>query len=70
MDEREYQAGDRVEVDIAAGITPAVESVAEWKPGTVIERLPSGLYRIRLLEPIGGREAEKEARPEHIRGLA
>lgn len=63
----EYQPGDRVEVNISAGIVPGAQGEPQWEPGTVRERLDNGLYRIRLDMPIGGRVAEKEATPEHIR---
>ncbi len=68
----EYQPGERVEVNISAGIVPdeTTEPEPQWEPGTVLERMPSGLYRIQLDHPIGGRLAEKEAAPEHIRRLA
>ena len=65
----EYQPGDRVDVDVSAGILPGERAAPDWQSGTVVERLPNGYYRIRLDLPIGGRTAEKEAAPEHVRGV-
>jgi len=63
----EYRTGDRVEVDVNAGIVPGTAPEPDWQPGEVVERLENGTYRVRLDEPIAGRTAEKEAAPEHIR---
>lgn len=63
----EYRPGDRVEVDISAGILPGVETEPDWQPGTVERRLPNGLFRILLDAPIEDRTARKDAKPEHIR---
>ncbi len=63
----EYRAGDRVEVNISAGIVPGATPEPEWEPGTVEEQSPDGLVRVRLDHPIAGRSAIKEAAPEHIR---
>jgi ribosomal protein L21E len=63
----EYQPGDRVEVDVNAGIVPGAHPEPDWQPGTVTQRIEGGRYRVRLDEPIAGRTAEKEAAPEHIR---
>ena len=63
----EYQPGDRVEVDISAGIIPGAQATPDWQPGTIAERLTDGRYRVRLDQPIGGRAADKEAAAEHIR---
>jgi hypothetical protein len=63
----EYQPGDRVEVNISAGIVPGAEPVPEWEAGIVEERLPNGFYRIRLEHSISGRAATKDAAPEHLR---
>jgi hypothetical protein len=65
----EYRPGDRVLVDISAGIVPGGHATPDWQPGTVRERLPNGRYRVRLDVPIAGRAAEKEAASEHIRPL-
>ena len=67
MTEQEFQRGDRVEVNVSAGIVPGGEADPDWQPGTVEERLPTGLYRIRLDNPIAGRLAGKEAEPHNIR---
>lgn len=65
-----FKPGERVLVDIAAGIVPGVQAHApDWQPGTVQARLPDGRYRIALDLPIAGRTAVKEAAPEHIRRL-
>lgn len=66
----EYNAGDRVLVNISAGVLPGQEAEPDWQGGTVEERLPNGLYRILLDEAISDRSAEKEALPEHMRPLA
>jgi hypothetical protein len=66
----EYRSGDRVLVNMSAGIVPGSEGVPDWQPGTVEERLENGEYRIRLDQPIGGRTADKEAAPEHVRPLS
>ncbi len=63
----EYQPGERVEVDVSAGILPGERAAPDWQTGTVVERLPNGFYRVRLDLPIAGRTAEKEAAPEHVR---
>jgi hypothetical protein len=63
----EYRAGDRVEVDISAGIVPGAQAEPEWEQGTIEERLPNGFYRVRLEHPIAGRAATKDAASEHIR---
>ena len=65
----EFKAGDRVQVNITAGILPGETGEPDWQAGAIEEQLPNGLYRIRLDEPISGRTAEKEALPEHIRPL-
>ena len=65
-----YQSGDRVEVNLSAGIVPGGAIEPDWQPGTVAEQLPNGQYRIRLDNPIAGRTAEKEAAPEDIRPLS
>jgi hypothetical protein len=65
----EFQPGDRVLVDVSAGILPGERTAPDWQPGTVSERMESGLYRVRLDMEIGGRPAEKEAAPEHLRPL-
>ena len=65
-----YSAGDRVLVNISAGILPGEEGVPDWQPGTVEELLPNGYYRVRLDQEIAGRLAEKEAAPEHLRPFA
>ena len=63
----EFRTGDRVEVNVSAGIVPGTSPEPDWQPGTVVERLDNGLYRVRLDAPIAGRTAEKEAAPEHLR---
>jgi hypothetical protein len=63
----DYQPGDRVEVDISAGILPGTSPTPDWQPGTIVERLDNGRYRVRLDMAIAGRGAEKETAPEHIR---
>jgi hypothetical protein len=63
----EYQPGERVEVDVSAGILPGERAAPDWQTGTVVQRLPNGFYRVRLDLPIAGRSAEKEAAPEHVR---
>ncbi len=65
----EYQPGDRVEVDISAGIIPGANLAPDWQRGTVVARLENGRYRVRLDEPIAGQTAEKEAAPEHVRAI-
>jgi hypothetical protein len=65
----EFRRGERVLVNISAGIAPGAEGEAEWQPGTVEERMENGFYRVRLDGEIAGRGAEKEAAPEHIRAL-
>ena len=65
----EYRAGDRVEVNVSAGIVPGANPDPDWQPGTVVERLENGMYRVRLDTPIAGRTAEKETAPEHLRVL-
>lgn len=63
----EYSAGERVQVNISAGLVTSGSGAPDWQLGTVVERLPNGYYRIRLDQPIGGRSAEKEAAPDHMR---
>ena len=63
----EYQRGDRVEVNVSAGIVTGASPEPDWQTGEVIERLDNGLYRVRLDQPIAGRTAEKETSPEHMR---
>jgi hypothetical protein len=63
----EYAPGDRVEVDISAGILPGTNPEPDWQAGTVVARLDNGRYRIRLDEPIAGQTAEKEAATDHVR---
>lgn len=63
----EYQQGDRVEVNVSAGILPGSNPEPDWQPGTVEERLPNGLYRVRLDHGVAGRAAVKEAAAEHMR---
>jgi ribosomal protein L21E len=63
----DYQPGERVEVNVAAGILPGANPTPDWQTGTVVERLDSGMYRVRLDLPIAGRTAEKETAPEHVR---
>jgi ribosomal protein L21E len=63
----EYAPGDRVEVDISAGILPGTNPEPDWRTGVVVERTSAGRYRIRLDDPIAGQTAEKEAAPEHVR---
>ena len=63
----EYRTGDRVEVNVSAGIVPGTDPEPDWQTGTVVERLDDGRYRVRLDAPIAGRTAEKEAAPEHLR---
>jgi hypothetical protein len=65
----DYAPGDRVEVDISAGILPGTRPDPDWQRGTVLERLADGMLRIRLDEPIAGQTAEKDALPEHVRPL-
>ncbi|HLZ68678.1 MAG TPA: hypothetical protein VKV26_02095 [Dehalococcoidia bacterium] len=65
----EFQPGERVLVDVAAGILPGEHAAPDWQPGTVDERLENGYYRVRLDIEIGGRAAVKEAAPEHVRPL-
>ncbi len=66
----EFRAGDRVLVNVSAGILPGGDGAPDWQPGTVAERLPNGYYRVRLDQEIAGRSADKEAEPEHLRPLA
>jgi len=66
----EYKSGDRVLVNVSAGIVSGVAGAPDWEPGTVLDRLDNGFYRVRLDEEIGGREAIKEAALEHIRRRA
>jgi hypothetical protein len=66
----DYKSGDRVLVNVSAGIVPGSAGAPDWEPGTVLDRLDNGFYRVRLDEEIGGREAIKEAAPEHIRRRA
>lgn len=65
--EATYQAGDRVEVDISAGILPGQHAEPNWQLGIVRGRGEDGLYRVELVRSIAGRPAEKDAAPEHIR---
>jgi hypothetical protein len=65
----EYHAGDRVLVDVSAGILPGEHAAPDWQPGTVASRMENGYYRVRLDVEIAGRPAEKEAAPEHVRSL-
>jgi hypothetical protein len=65
----EYRNGDRVAVNISAGIVPGANPEPDWQPGTVVERLEDDRYRVRLDAPIAGRTAEKEAAAEHLRPL-
>lgn len=65
----EFHAGDRVLVDVSAGILPGEQTAPDWHPGTVAERMENGFYRVRLDMEIAGRAAEKEAAPEHLRRL-
>ena len=67
MQEAEYRPGERVEVNVSAGIVPGGEAEPDWQPGTVAEQLPNGMYRVRLENPIAGRPAEKEAESHNIR---
>jgi len=51
-----FEPGERVLVDIAAGIVPGAPAHApDWQPGTVQARLPDGRYRVALDLPIAGR---------------
>ncbi len=63
----DYSAGERVQVNISAGLVTSGSGAPDWQLGTVEEQLANGLYRIRLDVAIGGRTAVKEAAPEHIR---
>jgi hypothetical protein len=65
----EYRSGDRVAVDVSAGIVPGASPEPDWQPCTVVERLDNDRYRVRLDAPIAGRTAEKEAAAEHLRPL-
>lgn len=67
----EPRVGDRVLVNLSAGILPEAdrEPAPDWQPGTVAERLDNGFYRVRLDQEIGGRPADKETAPEHIRPI-
>lgn len=66
----EFNIGQRVLVDTAAGIVPGAPAHApDWQPGTVRELLPNGFYRIELDASIAGRTALKDAAPEHVRAL-
>lgn len=65
----EFWPGDRVQVNISAGIVPGAHPEPDWQPGTVTARLPDGMYRVRLDAPISGRTAEKDATEQHIRPL-
>jgi hypothetical protein len=66
----EFQAGDRVLVNISAGIVPGADGSPDWQAGTVAELLPNGFYRVSLDQEIAGRGAEKDAAPEHVRRLS
>jgi hypothetical protein len=63
----EFQPGERVEVNVSAGIVPGANPEPDWQPGTIAARLADGRYRVTLDLPIAGRTAEKEAAPESIR---
>lgn len=62
-----FEVGDRVEVDISAGILPGATSDPDWQLGVVRGQTEDGLYRVELVRSIAGRPAEKDAAPEHIR---
>ena len=66
----DYQPGDRVAVNISAGLLPGSHPEPQWEIGTVEERLPTGLYRVRLDGAVAGRPAVKEALPEHMEPAA
>jgi hypothetical protein len=63
------QSGDRVMVNVSAGILPGSHPEEDWQPGTVVGRNENGQYRIMLDGAIAGRQAEKDAAPEHMRRL-
>lgn len=63
----DLHVGDRVEVDVNAGIVPGTHPGPDWQTGTLQGRAENGMYVVRLDTPIGGREALKEAAPEHVR---
>lgn len=65
----EYRTGDRVEVNVSAGIIPGAHPEEDWQPGTVVDRMDNGLYRVDIDAPIAGRQAMKEAAPEHLRPI-
>jgi hypothetical protein len=65
----EFRSGERVLVNVGAGIVPGAAGAPDWQPGTIEERLENGFYRVRLDAAIAGRTAEKDAAPEHIRPL-
>lgn len=65
----EFHAGDRVLVNISAGIMPGAAGSPDWQPGTVAEILTNGYYRVRLDQQIAGRGADKEAASAHVRRL-
>jgi hypothetical protein len=65
----EFGKGDRVLVNLSAGILPGEPRAPDWQPGTIEERLDNGYYRVHLDAPIAGRDAVKEAASEHIRAL-
>lgn len=65
----DYKPGDRVLVNISAGIIPGATTAPDWQPGTIEEQMPNGLYRVLLDESISGRTAEKDAAPEHLRAM-
>ena len=62
-----FQPGDRVEVDISAGLLPGVETEPQWETGTIEDVQPSGMLVVRLDGSIAGRPALKEARMDHLR---
>src|SRR5262249_14302868 len=66
----EDRAGARGGGGGSGGSVPGAHPQPDWQPGSVVERQPDGMYRVRLDAPIAGRTAEKDALPEHIRPLA
>src|SRR5437660_175971 len=65
----EYDVNEHLLVNISAGIVPGVAGAPDWQTGTITERLENGYYRVRLDQPVAGREAVKDAAPEHVRPL-
>jgi len=65
----EFRHGERVLVNLSAGILPGEAGAPDWQPGTIERREENGYYRVHLDAPISAREAVKEAAPEHIRAL-